>query len=83
MRKIIQWKSNIHQNTLKIMFITFKLAKFDQSMAPTNMFQQKVHAMYYIVLEKPILNEQLGRKVVTWLCYNVNILTSWVFKFLS
>ena len=50
--------------------------------APENMFQQKVLEAYYIVLEKPNLNQQLKpsrlnlfRKKLTSLYYCVNILT--------
>ena len=50
--------------------------------APKNLFQWKVLEVYYIVLEKPTLNEQLEpnrlnlfRNGVTQLYYSVNILT--------
>ena len=53
--------------------------------APKNMFQWQVLKTHHIVLEKPILNEQLEpdrlnlfRNGVT--CCDVNILTPWVFK---
>ena len=60
------------------------------AIAPKNMFRQKVLEAYYIVSEKPALNEQLEpdrlnlfRKGVTWLYYSVNILTPWICKIFS
>ena len=55
--------------------------------APKNTFQEKAQEAYFIVLEKPILHEQLKsdkinlfQNNVMWLYYSVNILIPWVFK---
>ena len=51
-------------------------------------FQQNVIQTYYIVLEKPTLNEllepdqlNLYQNLITWLYCSINILSPWVFKF--
>ena len=84
MSKIIQWKCLIYRDALNFgnVFNWSVLAN-----APKNMFQRKVLEAYYIVLEKHTLNEQfdpdrlrLFSNGVTWLHYNVNILTPWVLK---
>ena len=86
MNIIIQWISQIHRSTLKIISIVFLIGQC-WLMLQKNMFQRKVLEAYHIVLEKPTLNEQLGpdkinllRNGVTWLYYSGNILTTWVFK---
>ena len=73
---IIQWISQIKSiDNLDHAFNWSVLAN-----APKNIFQRKVLKAYYIVLEKPTLNEQLEpdrlnlfRNGVTWLYYSVNI----------
>ena len=73
MSTIIQQKCRIHQNTLNVDH-TFHWSVLAR--APTNTSQRKVLEAYYIVLEKPTLNDQLEpdrlnlfRNGVTRLCF--------------